>query len=258
VNHNDSSCDYFNEVLRTYETGLEMLMALLANGCYWGSSSQSLLWLRAVARMVDLSPVRPGASNPVYRALRRYPACILLYAAGVACVASRNFATLKILMKDPRTSIDAPIEGNKDSPLTSKLVAPYILSEDALNRCSNPEGLRYRTSVRLHGLLRETLRALIPNDSDYDDAFDRFEYLFALVYIELKPGVGAPIGRFGLKFSRLFGASSSNVGEILLNEQEAQGQDWGPLKSGFFKSAADFVAAEQNFREFVLAQASSF
>jgi hypothetical protein len=255
VQPNDNSCDYFKERLRTYENSMEMLMGLLANGCYWGGPSQSILWQRAIMRMVDLSP--PQGGGELYLSLRRYPACILLYTAGVACVASGNYETLKILMRDQRTSIDSPFDG-KDSLLISKLVAPYVLREDSLNRCANLEKKRYPTSVRLHGLLRETMRTFLPKDSDYDDAFDRFEFLFTLVYLELVPGVGTPIGLFGLNYLGIFPSSSLPIGEVLVSEQEAQGKDWGPLRSGLFKSSEEFRTAENKLSEYVKARASYF
>jgi hypothetical protein len=207
--------------------------------------------------MVDLSPVHAGSYNEVYQSLRRYPACILLYSAGVACVASANYDTLKILMRDQRTTIDSPLEG-KDSLLIHKLVAPYVLNEESLNRCSNPERKKFPSSVRLHALLRETARAFLPNDLEYDGAFDRFEYLLSLLFYEANSGRYAPIGRFGLKYSSLFPSSSMPAGQALLNEHAAQGQGWGPLKSGLFESSEDFLAIEKGFRETILIRASQY
>ena len=37
VNAPNSGCDCFTQRLRTYEISMEMLMTLLANGCYWGN-----------------------------------------------------------------------------------------------------------------------------------------------------------------------------------------------------------------------------
>ena len=214
-----------------------------------------MLWQRAITRLVDLAPPVVGMTTEPYVSMRRYPACILLYASGVACVIAKKYDTLKILMKDQRTRIDFPYEG-QDSPLISKLAVPFILTERALDMCSNPERNRYPASMHLHRLLRETMRSFLPNDSEYDDAFDRFEYLYALAYSELSRGVGAPIGRFGLKYSGLFPSSSSDVGQALLAEHAFDGNNWGLLTSGVFKTSEAFLAAEKKLREYVTARAS--
>ena len=53
--------------------------------------------------------------------LRRYPACILLYFGGIAAIAAKKYETLRVLLRDNRTSIDMQLDG-KDALLIRKLV----------------------------------------------------------------------------------------------------------------------------------------
>jgi len=181
-------CDVFLSRVKLYETSMEMLLALIANGCYWGTSEQAGLWLEAISRMVDISP--PASGNTVLVNLRRYPACMLLYVGSIAALAARKYGTVRVLLKDSRTSVDTGIDG-KDDLLIRKLVVARALDWKALNQCSGGEQVKTPSSDRLHANLRNTLRAFVPNDLDYDKVFDRFEYLFSLVYLDAQERDGA-------------------------------------------------------------------
>jgi len=251
-------CEALLARLKRYESSMEILLTLMTNGCYWGTSSQADLWVEVVSRILNISP--PESGTTILLNLRRYPACMLLYAGGVAATAAKKYEILRVLLKESRTSIDISLEG-KDDLLIRKLVPAIVLDPSALNQCSG--GQRYKTpsSDRLHSLLRDTLRPFLPNDLQYDDAFDRFEYLFAIVYLDAQDREGAvqwaPTGRFVWR-NRFIGASGSHVSTVLLEESKKDKSNWGPIKAGIFESAQRFADVDQGFREGVLSKVHPF
>jgi SIR2-like domain len=248
-------CSSFMDRANLYETSMEMLIALVSNGCYWGEATQASIWGRAILRTLDLG--RPQTGNSAILALCRYPACLLLYASGIASIASGKCGTLKALVKDLRTSVDIPVEG-KDDLAIRKIAALKVLDGAVLNRCRG-ESNKVPASDRIYSLLREPLRAFLPDDNQYDDAFDRFEYLLALVYFDaqLKDDGNrwAPIGRFSWR-NRFSG--TAHVSGILMQELKTKGGAWEPLASGLFADAERYLLVDKEFREGVLARVSAY
>ena len=71
--------------LERIESGMEMLVALFANGCFFGQTSQNRVWHDAILRVADIST--QGQMMEGVRKLRRYPSSLLLYAGGIAAIA---------------------------------------------------------------------------------------------------------------------------------------------------------------------------
>ena len=103
--------------------------------------------------------------------------------------------------------------------------------------------------------LRPVFRDYLPDEGDYEMTFDRFEYLFALVFADLERsswgggGWGAPPGRFAWRRqSRIAGP---DVVEVIAREMESLGSNWPPLKAGMFNSSLE--QAQQAKAQFDLA-----
>ena len=89
-------------------------------------------------------------------------------------------------------------------------------------------------SEYLFKLLQPMFDDLLFLGRDYEQYFDRFEVLLALVHadlykIEIKH-VWGPIGRFGWKFKH----RDVNPLKEIVEEAERQKESWGPLKAGLF------------------------
>jgi hypothetical protein len=88
-------------------------------------------------------------------------------------------------------------------------------------------------SEYLFKILQPRLDDLLFLGSEYEVSFDEFEILFALVRADLLnergEGVWGPVGRFGWK-QRRDRAPLSQV----IETARAQGDNWGPIKAGFF------------------------
>jgi hypothetical protein len=110
--------------------------------------------------------------------------------------------------------------------------------------------------------LRTVLHPFLASDRQYDDAFDRFEYLYALVYFDegKKDGqtIGwAPIGRFSWRH-RFIVTSGVHVSQALLGEHQKEGAEWGPIKTGLFDDSDRFTRVEEEFRNDVLSHVKNY
>jgi len=116
------------------------------------------------------------------------------------------------------------------------------------------ENKKAALNARVFDLLREPLPEYLPADSDYADAFDRFEYLTALVHLDLalssqiKSFIGAPLGLFA------WGHAIQNEPLIdrMSAEAKKQGEGWAPIRSGLFDSLSRFNELDGHYRKEIL------
>jgi hypothetical protein len=95
----------------------------------------------------------------------------------------------------------------------------------------------------LFEMIRPLLKDYIPDDKEYDEVFDRFEYLFALNYIDLnKPdlanlnnNIWAPTGRFSRKYG--FDGTPFEDSPLFdyIEEIKNSGPEFGLFKAGFLE-----------------------
>jgi hypothetical protein len=107
--------------------------------------------------------------------------------------------------------------------------------------------------------LQDLFRDYLPDQEEFGNCFDRFEYLLGLVHADLKrrewkDGWWGPLGRFIWR-GRHFGV---NIAEQIENEIETTGANWPPLKAGFFGGSLDQVKTAKNKFDKHLSQVSYF
>jgi hypothetical protein len=184
---NTYNSDLVNSWVKKAEASTEVLRAMLACGAYWGPS-YSDLWAHAVRRLSN-----PGVANSNMNEgfdPRYLSALFALYAAGIGAVAGGHYEELRGLLLKP-----ALREYERETPVGAKLHPGAVLHHEVAKLLP---GVSNRTplSEYLASALRPSLAYVISADTEYTDAFDRFEYLAALVYADYKKG-WAPVGCFG-------------------------------------------------------------
>lgn len=222
---------------------VERMQSLLICGAAWGTTAHRSQWVGVINRLAI-----PISSNGVSPSnwLRLYPAMVLLYAAGLSAIAQGRLETLRAILYEPRLR-----ENGRATPLI--LESFWADLHDPVKRIEEHERHHTPRSEHLFAVMREPLRRFLPDDSQYDEAFDLLEYLVALTYLDLddsgsvSPRPWAPPGRFCWK--------SRHSGQGVLFDAEkslaAEGVDWPPLKAGFFggkpERAKDVQAKLQAF-----------
>jgi hypothetical protein len=228
------------ERVEKYGALCETLVSIFVTGCYWGDDSAAKLWTASLQRIAN--PPESGGGLVYLLKLRRYPALLLLYSAGLAAVAAGNYATLAAVLARPVTRDNY----NNSQALCSE-VYPIAVDEQGVWKLM-PGLARRHTPVSDHlfDTLRGPLREFLPGDDDYRDTFDRFEYLLGLVHADLKRsqvegGLWGPVGCFAWRGRHLHqeGRASQKIG----TEIEVEGANWPLLKAGLFGGSLEQLKA---------------
>jgi hypothetical protein len=232
------------ERIKVYEAGMGILIRLIANGAYWSLPQHQYLWSAIVRRLLTLCPQIGGSTHLL--SLRFYPACLAFYAAGVSGIAAGNYETIRILMRDTLVRISGQ----------NKPLALVLDPEEVLDPAKARELVKDRVpmNTRIFNALREPLRDHLPSDSDYGLAFDRFEYLLALVHLDFRMensddsyGIWAPVGRFAW-----MSYQGVSVIQQISEELRKESANWPPLKAQLFSSQERFLELQKTFKEQVL------
>jgi len=214
-----------------YGTLCETSISVFVVGCYWGDVDATKLWVSSLQRVAN--PAESGGGLVYLLKLRRYPALLLLYSAGLAAVAAGNYATLAAVLTKPKARDDQ----NKNEAICSEVYPIAVDDQGVWKTMFGLERRRTPVSDHLCARLRGPLREFLPRDEDYQDTFDRFEYLLGLVHADLnrwetENGWWGPVGSFSWRGSRFHqdGHTLQKIGA----EIEAEGEDWPLLKAGLF------------------------
>jgi hypothetical protein len=235
--------------IHRYEELAEELVSIIIIGCFWGEKYQEFLWVKLLERIANSAGPR-HPSNPWF-SLQSYPALLLFYAAGVAAIASEKYTTLEALLIKPRL-----ISPDGDCRLMDGLSAGTVIEDERLSQILAGGGAPHApVSTYLYALLRERFREFVPSDHVYDEIFDRFEYLFALIWIDESPVAArldrVPLGRFAWKDLSIFDGIEGKMGA----EVSKQGKDWPAFRAGLFGGSAQrFLSARNRVATFIGSQ----
>ncbi len=237
----DDSAAY-SKKFEFYNSSLAVPLALMIHGCHWGTKEQIGLWVLTLERVASVGGMNLGTVYTASPDLRMYPATLLLYGGGIASVIAGKHETLASLLY---RSEARQIDQSRCAVWFACMEAQAIT--DAVMRLEQFKRKRAALSGYLHEVLRHPFRELEPDDLAFDLAFDRFECLMALAIgdmanptpvsqantVQIRPAVPfavpMPVGRFGWRRNRHL-----DIFQILIQEQQISGKDWGPLQAGMF------------------------
>lgn len=222
-----------------YDARMEILAACLATGCYWGGDDHRTLWAEVIERVGNSR--QEGSGLSLWLDMLRYPAMVLLYAAGIAAVAAARYETLAALLTLPRLRHPARDDLDAAAALTSYAIIPYEFQKHLV------AGKKFPLSEHLWATLRPALRDAVPDDDRYTDAFDRYEYFAALRATEHSSYRAGSPGRF---LYRRVNNRGETLPAVIRAEAQAAGADWPPLIL-FDGSAERYEAAQKEFAAWV-------
>lgn len=176
------SSEAFIQRVHYYETFTEILVAMIIAGCYWGERSHQYLWTNTIERIANTNKPKFFVScSPIWKKLSLYPALVLLYAGGIAALASERYDNFAALLIQPQVK-----ELDRIKPPALALYAWAVMDKEFSQQLLPNRGELYTPlSDYLYELLREPLRDVLPQEDRYTRCFDRFEYLLALVHSDL-------------------------------------------------------------------------
>jgi hypothetical protein len=233
------------ERLKLYEATSDTLVAMLAHGSFWGGAREQPLWAKTIARLSGMRGLAGGMTHLL--SLRAYPACLLFYALGLGAIAAGKYETLVTICGDTITQVEG-----EEKPLISAVLPWSVLDIGVARQLPGYERDYTPINNRLFEVLRDKVRDYLPTDAEYEDAFDRFEYLTCLVELDLRMKkskmVHAPAGRFAWKHQAV------NIVDRISKESAATGEQWPPIKSRLFASLSRFQELEAAYNDHILAK----
>ena len=224
--------------LTRYVQVCSLLMRLLVIGCAYGAESQARTWT-GIMRRIGRPSGEWGGSVAMLE-LRRIPAALMMYSGGLAAIARENWVNLASLATVPQLPTRI---GEEEAAAALIAVASMAMRHEHALTLPGREQRRTPVSDWLFDQLKEPLRPLLRHDEDYEQAFDRFEYLIAMVVSVQRQGGWVPPGRFAWRSAKRLRFNQSTIGSALRSELETLGPRWGPVQAGMFRDSTQAMSA---------------
>jgi hypothetical protein len=227
------------ERLREYEIVSAPLIAALVAGCFWGGPQHARLWSETITQVATLPGNERGPTTiPDHRL---YPALLLMYAGGIAAVASGRYQNLAAVLLRARVWNDIRSRQEIGPAVLGLRLGDVLSDEDQAFIGTTP------TPWALNHHLREVLRpafgSIYVHDAEFDEWFDTFEYLLRLEHLRQYKAVTdhffAPHGELGLKGDR----GKYRLRQIVAKlDAEAifEQDDWGASRARLFSNVGEF------------------
>ena len=224
------SDEEFLERISSYELHSKDLSMIVACLSHWANENQLNSLTKVISRSCDrLLESRGGLV--IWVNLRWYPLLLVMYHAGIAALEGKNYKSLASIFY---TKLGSAEYDDSASYFVQKAGNAAGELADAFKKIPDHERQYTPLSEYLYKLVQPELDDMLFLGKGYEDVFDEFEILFALVVADLKKQEGSyvrePIGRFGWK-NRRHGTSPF---QKLRNEAAQYKNNWGPIKAGMF------------------------
>lgn len=236
------------ERISLYENCTKELGIIASVISYWCSDSElnslSTIVSRASDRLIESS-----SGLMVWSNLRWYPLLLIFYHAGIAAVESKNYKSMVSLFY-------AKVGGSSlghDEPFFIQRLSNGISELNGVGvfkRIPGHERNLAPVSEYLFKQIQPTLDDLFFLGKGYEEKFDEFEVLYALLVVDLRlqleRNVWGPIGRFGWKYKS---QQNSPFSKLLLEARSIK-DNWPPIRAGLFGGSYErFELAAKNLEE---------
>lgn len=219
----DSSNAVLGKRLAEYENVSSVLLPLASTAAYWSGPEHHPVIVKCLRRLAEAPDRSTGLT--AFLALRRYPALLFLYAAGIGAIAADKYEFLIKLLDE-----QVKPERHRDAgPLISVLHQQTVMQLGDQKLIPGRERESTPLSNQMELFLRPVLNEYLPSERDWEHTFDLFEYLLGLLHCyraedwpsveqaisegKQTEGYGwGPLGRFGWRNRRNH--------DWLLNEME--------------------------------------
>ena len=223
------------------EAACGKLAASVAAGAYWDRGEFDSLWCRCAAALAS-GEVVSGTTYDWWDDLRYYPSTLILYSAGIPAMLRGRLDLLRKLLAETtfrRYPTDEP------RPLVERALSCAAIDNTPgqflHDRESSKSKLRTPGSDWLVRRLPELLVDVLPGDFRFEEVFDDFEFLVAMVTADVLGK--CHIGRFGWH-------SPDRVFRRVVPDVEKAGESHPILTAGLFQGdLARFQAALAMTRE---------
>lgn len=240
IQGSNASSEALTERLRKYEESVATLLEVAIVIGKWADYEQQSV-VREIGHVLA-GEIEPKGGLVLWLSLRWYPMLLAMYGAGIAAIYGDNYRTLRSLFcteirHHQRTERTTVLQATVRAMLEVNRMDAFKALPELSNRYTPQSDYIF---TRMQPILEDVL--FLGNRYEY--LFDRFEILYALTHADLSDHVWGPIGRFGWKHN----TRDENPFTQLLSEAKREGDDWPPLRHGFFRrSYARFEEVSSEF-----------
>lgn len=227
--------DQCNRLLE-YEAAIAPYLEFFAVGCAYSSTENARLWCDFIERIATCSSHAEGRYNPTLLKLSLYPSLLLLYSAGLVCVARESWGVYKRLL-----SHNFALDLQEPAPFVKRINLFEVMEEGVQSQFPGKEGQLTPLHNRIPEILFPRLGRYFLNPTRYDLAFTQLEILLGAAYVfadeEAETRQGKPVSadcwmppwRY---WNRAYIYNSSV--ERVVSEALAEAETWPPVAAGLF------------------------
>ncbi len=230
--------DEFALRLQRYEEAIQDIITIVILLAHWGEPEQLRLIEKIFARISEIDRANSGLI--VWIKLSWYPILLLMYATGIAALAARRYDALWVALCAP-VYCEQRISDQDYPPAVLPVIANLTEIVEQFKRLPDMEKKYVPRSEHIYKKLQPALEDELFLGRSYDRYFDDFEIFLALSFAnfrdeDVKVHVWGPPGRFGWKERGRF--SRDAVYSKFVAEAKERGENWEPLKAGFFRASS--------------------
>ena len=233
----------FNDRVKRYEEAAKDLQYIAILLARWGDKEHIDLLGKIFSRLAE-NVERESAGLTLWLHLNWYPLQILMYASGISAVAAGKYSVLKVVLETPVQNIAT--QGRR-VPLIVPVAANISDVTDFFKRMPGHEQQYAPRSELMYELSQPIIEELLFLGKSYDEVFDEFEILSALVFSEATGRGWGPIGRYGWKYHQ---RGETNPYDWIVADAKKQKEKWPVTQAGLFQgSTENFLKLAEEFRE---------
>jgi len=228
-----------------------VLYGILMTGCRWDSGTYNDYWLQSLCRLANVSTAGSGLVGWIK--LRHYPALVALYVMGLTWIHRRKYSLIDLML----TKTTIKNSRMEETPIVLSLTwwSPF---EGNGAQWLHKDNRYTPINDHLFSILRPLFMEMIPDETDFEETFDRFEYFQALLYVHAAENSNRtyhsppPTGRFWWRNRDWDNART--VMKDVEAEVQKHGVNWPPLKEGLFDGTTENFNTAKKHVDLVLSK----
>lgn len=244
------NADDVEKFMKQCESAVDVLSNLFVNGGFWSRRQHSEIWVRSLKMVANAN----SSENSGWKEFRFYPALILFYCGGIASSKRLDNGVFCDMVYEPTIK-----EYGETERLFYKLNCYKVFEGRVQKMIKGHEKNHFPLSEYLIGLLKGRFESIMSAD-EYEDAFDRFEYLRNLFEFDSRLPTErdkwdstfmpwSP-GRYMWKLA----GRGIKVFDFVQEEIDSLGSTWPPIAQGRFRGTLQRCKEVKDFfdKEFVV------
>ena len=226
--------------VQRYEDAVADLLVSVVLLSAWGTAEQIDLIAKILEHVSEFE--KPQGGVVFWIGLNWYPVLLLMYATGISALATRRFNVLHTALYT-EIWLPRPLQHRDHAPLVLPVGWEMTDIVELFKMLPGMERRYYARSDHVHKRLQPILEDQLFLGKSYESLFDTFEIFFALAFADVRDestGVWGPPGRFMLKERGML--SNERPYTQFIEKAKARGDQWEPLKAGFFQNSSQRFA----------------